>query len=201
MSDDEATDQTGDADRPQDPTTTGFRPLGDELVHHGYVIDLVKARFATPDGSVMERDVVRHPGAVSVVPLWDDGSVTLVSQFRAPFGREMIEIPAGLRDVADETLEECGRRELREEVGILADELAQLVVFNNSVGFTDEEGTIFLATGLHPGERDAMGVEERHMEILRVPLADALAMIGDQRITDAKTIIGLTLAAGRSEDR
>lgn len=190
------------ADDSSDPATApGFRSLGDEVIHRGYVITLVNARFSAPDGSTIERDVVRHPGAVSVVPLWDDGTVTLVSQFRAPFGREMIEIPAGLRDVDGESLEGCARRELREEVGIHASELERLAVFNNSVGFTDEEGTVFLATGLESGEREAIGVEERHMGVLRVPLSEALAMIGDQRITDAKTIIGLTLTAGRGDHR
>lgn len=179
----------------------GFESLGDEVVHDGYVITVTKARFRAPDGSIIERDVVRHPGAVSVVPLWEDGSVTLVSQFRAPFGRDMIEIPAGMRDVEGEDLEECAVRELKEEVGITADHLERLAVFNNSVGFTDEEGTVFLATGLSEGEREAVGVEEHHMGVMRVPLTEALEMIADQRITDAKTIIGLTLAAGRANGR
>lgn len=178
-----------------------FESLGDQTVHQGHVITLVNSRFRAPDGTVIERDVVRHPGAVSVVPLWDNGDITLVSQFRAPFGRNMVEIPAGMRDVAGETPEACAHRELKEEIGVVADHMERLVVFNNSVGFTDEQGTIFLATGLHAGEREAYGVEELHMTSMRVPLTEALAMIENQMITDAKTIIGLTLTAGRVDRR
>lgn len=176
-------------------TEPGFDALGDDVIHRGYVITVVNSRFRAPDGTIIERDVVRHPGAVSVVPLWDDGDVTLVSQFRAPFGTHMIEIPAGLRDVDGETPEACARRELKEEVGLTADHMERLAVFNNSVGFTDEMGIVFLATGLRSGEREAIGVEEHDMGVIRVPLREALVMIDDQRITDAKTIIGLTFAA------
>lgn len=174
-----------------------FERLDEDVVHRGHVITVVRSRFLAPDGSVIERDVVRHPGAVSVVPLWDNHDVTLVSQFRAPLGHYVIEIPAGMRDVDGEPAETCALRELKEEIGVVADRLDRLAVFNNSVGFTDEEGTVFLATGLHDGDPDLKGVEEEHMVAMRVPLAEALAMIDDQRITDAKTIIGLTLTARR----
>ena len=105
----------------------GFRKLGEELIHHGWVIDLYRERFEAPDGTIMERDVVRHPGAVSVVPVLDDGTVVLVRQFRAPLGREMLEIPAGKLDVEGEDLEAAARRELAEEVGFEAGSLELLV--------------------------------------------------------------------------
>lgn len=179
-----------------DPTGE-FENLGDQLIHEGYIISLNRSTFRAPDGTLFERDVVRHPGAVSVVPVFDNGDVVLVSQFRAPLARLMIEIPAGKRDVDGEAPETCALRELKEEVGLDATSLEKLVVFHNSVGFSDEEGIIYLATGLTEGDKDVDGVEERFMTSMRVPLDEALAMIDRQEITDAKTVLGLTLAANR----
>jgi len=169
----------------------GFRHLGDEVVHTGHVITLHTSTFEGPDGATFERDVVRHPGAVSVVPLLDDGTVVLVRQYRAALDRWMLEIPAGKRDVEGEPPEETARRELVEEVGLVAAHLRPLVVFHNSVGFSDEESHVFLGTGLTEVPNDLQGIEEEHMEVVRVPLADVSAMIAAQEITDGKTVIGM----------
>jgi ADP-ribose pyrophosphatase len=168
-----------------------FEAVGEELLHSGHVIDLYRCRFRAPDGTEIDRDVVRHPGAVSVVPLHDDGRVVLVRQFRAPLGRELIEIPAGKRDVAGEPPEVTARRELVEEVGLEAGRLEHLATFHNSVGFSDEESHVFLGTDLRPVAHDRQGVEEEHMEVLEVHLEDVAAMIAAGEITDAKTVIGL----------
>jgi 8-oxo-dGTP pyrophosphatase MutT (NUDIX family) len=178
----------------------GFTHLGDEPLFEGHVISLYRARFRGPDGGEFEREVVRHPGAVSVVPLTDDGRVVLVRQFRAPLDRFLLEIPAGKRDVAGEPPEETARRELAEEVGLVATRLTPLVVFHNSVGFCDEESHVFLGTGLVETERDLQGVEEEHMDEVRVPLADTPAMIASGQITDGKTVIGLLLALRAVEE-
>ncbi|MGI9577554.1 MAG: NUDIX domain-containing protein [Microthrixaceae bacterium] len=172
----------------------GFRKLDEELLHSGYVIDLYRDRFEAPDGSVIERDVVRHPGAVAVVPLLDDGNVVLVRQFRAPLGREMLEIPAGKLDVEGESLEVAAGRELTEEVGLVAGSMEMLVRFHNSVGFCDEESHVFLATELTETEMDRQGVEETHMTEVRLPLSESPAAIASGEITDAKTVLGLMAA-------
>lgn len=174
-----------------------FRHLGDEVLHRGHVITLQLSRFTAPDGTEFEREVVRHPGAVSVVPLHDDGSVVLVRQFRAPLGRSVLEIPAGKRDVAGEPPEETARRELVEEIGLEPSKLELLARFHNSVGFCDEESHVFLGTGLREAERDRQGVEESFLEEVRLPLEEAVSMISGGEITDAKTVIGLTAAFGR----
>jgi len=168
-----------------------FEHLSDETIHRGYVIDLVKSSFRAPDGSTIERDVVRHPGAVSVVPLLETEEVVLVSQFRAPLQRTLIEIPAGKRDVAGEEPALTAQRELAEEVGLQANSLTKLLVFHNSVGFSDEESHVYLGQDLSEVPSDRQGVEEENMEILRVPLDEAISMVYSGEITDGKTVIGL----------
>ncbi len=170
-----------------------FTHVGDELLHSGHVIDLQRATFRAPDGTLIERDVVNHPGAVSVVPLLDSGEVVLVRQFRAPLQREMLEIPAGKRDVQGEPPEVTAGRELEEEVGLRPSHLEKLAVFHNSVGFSDEESHVYLGTGLSEVDSDRQGPEEEAMEVLRVPLGDVRRMISAGEITDAKTVIGLML--------
>lgn len=174
---------------------SGFRHLGDRDVHQGYVWKVVVAGFEAPDGSRFERDIVRSPGAVGIVPLAFDAegqpSVVLMSQYRPPYEREVIEIPAGMRDVPGEPLEDTARRELAEEVGLEAADLVHLVDIFPSPGMTDSVTSIFLATGCEPVERDLQGPEEEHSSILHVPLAEALAMIDRGEINDAKSVAGL----------
>lgn len=169
----------------------GFEHLSDELIHSGHVIDLHKSMFRSPSGDLIERDVVHHPGAVSVVPLLDSGEVVLVSQFRAPLRRNLLEIPAGKRDVVGEPPEATAERELVEEVGLSAGKLEKLALFHNSVGFSDEESHVFLATDLKGVESDRKGAEEEHMDVIRVPLGEIPGMLQRAEITDAKTMIGL----------
>jgi len=171
-----------------------FRHLGDDLVHRGHVISLYRSSFEAPDGTRFERDVVRHPGAVAVVPVDADGDVVLVRQYRAPLDRFLLEIPAGKRDVAGEAPEVTAARELAEEVGLAAGELRLLATFHNSVGFSDEESLVYLGTGLRPAPMDRQGVEEEHLQVVRFPLAEAPERIAAGEVTDAKTVIGLTFA-------
>jgi ADP-ribose pyrophosphatase len=175
----------------------GFRRIAEEVLHEGHVISLAVGTFEAPDGTRFTREVVHHPGAVSVVPLHDDGTVTVVRQYRAALDDHLIEIPAGKCDVAGEAPELTAERELAEEVGLRAENLVLLAEFVNSPGFCDEHSWVFLATGLTEIGTDLQGVEEQHMSIERVALADVPAMIGDRRLLDAKTIIGLTLALRR----
>ena len=170
---------------------TGFRPLREEIVFEGWVLKVAKATFAGPDGQEFERDIVHHPGAVAAVPL-DGDDIVLVRQYRPALNTVMIEIPAGIRDVAGEPLEQTARRELIEEVGLAAGSMELLTTVHNSVGFCDESITIFLATGLTSVERDLTdSPEEKEMETLRVPLLEAEKMIERGEITDAKTMIGV----------
>jgi 8-oxo-dGTP pyrophosphatase MutT (NUDIX family) len=174
-----------------------FRKDSERPIYEGRKIALAMGSFVAPDGERFEREILHHPGAVSVVPLDEDGTVLLVRQYRAPLDADLLEIPAGLRDVAGEPLEVTANRELAEEVGRTAAQLELLAQFHNSAGFTDECSFVFLGTGLTVAEQDLQGVEERHLTIERLPLDDAPALIARGEITDAKTIIGLSLTLRR----
>jgi ADP-ribose pyrophosphatase len=139
--------------------------------------------------------VVHHPGAVSVVPVIDDGAaVLLVRQYRAAVDRELLELPAGKRDVDGEAPEVTAGRELEEEVGQRAGRLEKLAEFLNSPGFSDEHSFVYLGLDLEPCASSLQGVEEEHMTVERVPLHQVPELIASGAIEDAKTIIGLCLA-------
>ena len=171
----------------------GFHKVGERLLQQGAVVSMHEVQLRSPDGEPMDRDVVRHPGAVSVVPLHDDQTVTLVRQFRTPLERYVLEVPAGKRDVADEPPIQTARRELAEEVGFEALEFVKLIELDHSPGFCDEINHIFVATGITEGDARVDGPEESHMTTHRVPLDDALSMIALGEISDAKTVVGLLL--------
>jgi ADP-ribose pyrophosphatase len=174
-----------------------FRVVGERPVALGLRISMAVADIEGPDGERHERDIVHHPGAVGVVPLHDDGTVTLVCQYRAALDAMVWEVPAGLRDVDGEPTSLTAARELAEEAGLAATTYERLLTFHNSPGFSDEALEVYLATGLSEVDDDRQGPEEQHMVVRRVPLAEALAMVDDGRITDAKTIIGLLVTARR----
>ena len=174
-----------------------FTHVRDDLIHQGQVVAMFDGYFLDPDGEQLRRDVVRHPGAVSVVAVDDEQHVFLVRQYRAPIDAESWEIPAGKKDIVGEEPVVCAARELREEVGMVASTMEPLVDLHHSPGFCDEFQNIFIATGLTEVGTEVDGVEEAHMLVARVPLAEAVGYALDGTITDAKTIIGLLAAARR----
>jgi 8-oxo-dGTP pyrophosphatase MutT (NUDIX family) len=182
-------------------TSAQFRPLGEREIHRGRIWHVAVGSFEGPDGTTFERDVVHSPGAVGIVPVLFDPegtpAVVLVRQYRPALDAELVEIPAGMRDVDGEPPEETARRELGEEVGFAPGRLDLLTVFHNSAGMTDATTHVFLATDLTPVAAEAQGPEEEAMVVLHVPLADALADVVRGRITDAKTVIGLLLTERR----
>jgi 8-oxo-dGTP pyrophosphatase MutT (NUDIX family) len=178
-----------------------FTKLDERSIYEGAVISVAVGRFAGPDGDPFERDVVHHPGAVSAVPLLADGTVVLIRQYRAALDEDLLEIPAGKRDVAGEEPGVTAARELEEEIGMRPGRLELLAEFYNSPGFSDEHSYVFLAEDLVETATDLQGIEEEHLVVERVPLADIPAMIADGRLRDAKTIIGLTLAMRALDER
>jgi 8-oxo-dGTP pyrophosphatase MutT (NUDIX family) len=170
-----------------------FTKRGEREVWSGAVISVVQGTFVSPSGATFERDMVHHPGAVAVVPV-DGDEVVLVRQYRAAVDLEILEIPAGKRDVAGEAPELTAHRELAEEVGLTAGRLVKLAEFYNSIGFSDELSHVFLGTELSPVPDDRQGEEEEHMTVERIRLDDVPALVAAGELVDAKTVIGLLMA-------
>jgi ADP-ribose pyrophosphatase len=177
------------------PSPDGFRKVGEEQRFDGSLIRVVTATFEDSEGRRFQRDVVHHPGAVVVVPVTPSGTVIMVRQFRAAIEAELLELPAGKRDVDGEDPKETAARELAEEVGIRASNLELLARFYNSPGFTDELSWLYMATGLDDVPHDRQGFEEQQMSVEEIPLDSAPELIRSGKIMDAKSIIGLSLAA------
>lgn len=176
--------------------TENFSVAGQKVIHEGAVVTFFVAEIESADGERFDRDLVRHPGAVAVVPM-DGNDVLLVQQYRAALDGDLIEIPAGKRDVAGEPPIETAHRELEEEVGMKAGSMVPLINVHHSPGFCDEYGHVFLATDLVAVPQRREGPEEQVMTIHRVSLAEAVEMCMDGRITDAKTVAALLATAHR----
>ena len=141
-----------------------------------------------------QREVVHHGGSAVIVPVFDDGTVALVRQYRHPTVRYLLEVPAGT--LADgERPEHGAERELQEELGIVAGRMEKLTEFFVSPGFCEEKMWVYLATELVQGTQRLE--EDEILDVVRLPISEALEMITSGEIQDAKTIIGLMLAAPR----
>jgi len=141
-----------------------------------------------------QREVVHHPGSAVIIPVFEDATVALVKQYRHPAVRYLLEAPAGTL-LRGENPEAGAARELEEELGCVAGKLEKLTEFFVSPGFCEEKMWLYLATELT--ETQQRLEEDEIVEIVRLPMSDALEMITDGEIEDAKTIIGLMLAAPR----
>ena len=159
-----------------------------EEVFSGKLLRVRRDQVRLPDGSDSVREYVRHPGAVVMVALFEDGRVLLERQFRYPHGRDFIELPAGKLEPGEPHLE-TAKRELLEETGYVAADWRRLGVLHPSVGYTDEAIELFLAKGLT--KQEARLDDGEFLEVLEVPFAEAIAMVRDGRITDAKSVAGL----------
>ena len=179
---------------------TAFRVVESTARGRAGFLELVELRVEAPDGEAITRAVVRHPGAVVVVPVEGDVAI-LVRQWRAAPARSLLEAPAGKRDVASEEPEATAARELEEEIGRRPGRLTKLAEFFNSPGFTDEYTHLYCATELTATERRSVSAEEREMAIEWVRLDDVPALIAARELVDAKTIIGLLLARQLLADR
>jgi ADP-ribose pyrophosphatase len=166
------------------------------LVHHGRYLDVRVDAIQRADGSTGTRDVVKHPGAIAVLALDDDARLLLVRQWRIPAGRAMLEIPAGTLDVHEGVTEDAdiaARRELEEETGSRASSWRRLASFWTAPGFATELMHLYLATGLesvHGDDRLAPDEDER-LELSRFTIDEALALVVEGEIVDAKSMLGI----------
>ncbi len=146
------------------------------------------------DGRTATREIIEHDPVVAMVPVEADGTVVLIRQFRLATGGVMLEIPAGIVDPGEDAVT-AAQRELREETGLRATKLTQIGEFFASPGFLTELMTIFLAEGLEPAPLDAD--EDEDIVIRRVSLDEAVRLVEDGQIKDAKSVAGILLAARR----
>jgi len=161
------------------------------LLFEGLVVDLEQFDVEIGNKGWHTFQVVRHPGGVAVLPLHDDGTVTLIRQLRPAVNAHLLELPAG-RLAPGEEPSACGLRELQEETGLSAARLMPLGFLHTSPGVFDEVIHLFAATGLSQGEATPEAYEE--IETVRIPLAEAMQMARDGRISDGKTIAALLRA-------
>ena len=159
-----------------------------DLVYDGALLKVRRDTVRLPDGSEGTREYIRHPGAVAIVALFEDGRVLLERQFRYPHRREFIEIPAGKLDPGEPPLD-TAKRELVEETGYLAAQWTRLGVIHTAIAYTDEAIELFVARKLSKVERKLDQGE--FLEVLEVPLEEALTLVRDGRITDSKSVAGL----------
>jgi 8-oxo-dGTP pyrophosphatase MutT (NUDIX family) len=165
----------------------GFERIGGEEIWQGGIAGVRVDRFRHDDGEEVAREIVTHPGAVTVLP-FDGDSIWLVRQPREPVGEQvLLELPAGKIDHPEEDLEATARRELAEEIGKGARSWRHLVSFYNSPGLLSEINHLFLAEDLYDASQDS-GEDER-IEIVQLPVAELDETIAS--LKDAKTLIGL----------
>lgn len=162
--------------------------LEGEQVFSGRLLKVRRDRVRLPDGKETVREYIRHPGAAVILALLDGDRVVMVRQFRYALGREFIELPAGKLDPG-ESHEATAKRELLEETGYVATEWRRLGIIHNAIGYSDEGIEIWLARRLQ--QRAPQLADGEFLEAFTLPLADALEMVRDGRITDAKTVAGL----------
>jgi len=166
------------------------------IVFNGIVVNIEQMEVKIGDKGWHPYQIVRHPGGVGILPLHEDGTVTLIRQLRPATGGFTLEIPAGRLCTGEQPIL-CGNRELLEETGLTATALTSLGFIHSSPGFLDEVIHLFLATGLSQGKAQPEDYED--IEAVRLPMEEALEMALDGRITDGKTIAALYRAKGRDK--
>jgi ADP-ribose pyrophosphatase len=162
--------------------------LDSEIVYEGSFIQVVKDKVRLPDGSTSTREHIKHPGAVAVLAILDNGNLVMERQFRYPPQREFIELPAGKIDHGEDILI-TAQRELLEETGYVASEWTHLSTMWPCIGYADERMEYFLARGLtHQGSQLDDG---EFLEVFELSPADAMQWIKLGKINDSKTVLGL----------
>jgi ADP-ribose pyrophosphatase len=169
--------------------------VGSDTKYSGKLITVRVDDVRMSDGTVAEREVISHPGAVGIVALDDEGKIVLVNQYRPAVGARLDELPAGLLDVAGEPALDTAKRELAEETGLAADEWNVLVDLHTSPGFADEAVRIYLARGLAPISHDFEAEhEELTLAVFREPLAEAVRRVLVGGITNSTAVAGILAA-------
>ena len=167
------------------------KTVSSKKIYSGKVINMRVDTVELPNGNLAERELVEHPGGVGIVAVDGNGNVLLVEQFRKPYEKNIIEIPAGKLEKGED-VSECGMRELEEETGYVANKFEFLGECYPSVGYTDEVIRLFLATELVKKEQNLD--DDEFLSVIRIPVREMLQKIMDNEVKDAKTAIGILKA-------
>jgi ADP-ribose pyrophosphatase len=168
-----------------------FELLKEQTLFSGRIFDLVQAHFRLPNGREQTFDLVKHHGAVVLVPVDQQGNILFVSQFRIGAGKELLELPAGLLEEG-ELPEQSAMREIREETGMASEKLTRLGEFFMVPGYSTEKMQVYLATGLT--ESSLPTDEDEFLELVAIPIIEVYQMAYEGKIFDGKTLAALLMA-------
>ncbi len=168
-----------------------FKVLNSETIHQGRVFTLLRDEILYPDGRKSHFEILRHGGAVAMLPINVDGDILFVKQYRHAVGKELLELPAGRLEDGEDP-EECAARELKEEIAFSPGKLQLLGKFLVAPGYSDELISLYLATDLTPASLPQD--EDEAIEIVTMSSSEALERINLGEISDAKSILGILLA-------
>lgn len=162
-------------------------------IFDGRILHVMNNTVILPNGNESTREIIRHIGAVCVIPVTDDGKAIVERQFRYPINEVITEIPAGKLDSSEEDRLEAAKRELREETGYSADKWVDMGIYYPAAAYSDERITMYLATGLHKGAQELD--DDEFLNVAEVPLTDLVKDVMDGVITDGKTQVAVLKAA------
>lgn len=174
-------------------------PIRSEAVYDGVLLHVRRDMVRLPDGGESVREWIEHPGASAVLPLFEDGSVLLIRQFRYPPRQEFLEVPAGKFDRPEEDPLDLAKREMAEEVGLVAERWTQLGTTHPCIGYSNEVIHLFLAEGLTEIEADVD--EDEFVDPVRMSLADAVELARTGQVLDSKSALTLLLAQAELDRR
>jgi ADP-ribose pyrophosphatase len=172
----------------------GFELLGEEIVYRGKVFNLARTRFRLENGKVLTYDLVKHQGAVVVIPIDEQGNIIFVRQFRIGAEQSLLELPAGLLEEGEQA-GACAMREVQEETGMAPGVLERLGEFYMVPGYSTEKLQVFLATRLY--ESSLPMDEDEFIEREPIPVSEAYRMASEGRLLDGKTLAALFLAQAK----
>lgn len=164
--------------------------ISSETIYEGRIIDVKKDQVRLPNGKNGTRELVKHPGAVGIIPITADDRLIVVEQYRKPLERSIVEIPAGKLEPGEEPVV-TAVRELEEETGYGANDFTYLQTIATSPGFADEVIHLYIAKDLYKIEQPASPDEDEFVELMDISLEEAEEMMQDGRIYDAKTVIAV----------
>lgn len=168
------------------------KTIESNLKFKGCILEVYQDTVMLENEKTAARDVIRHPGGVCIVALTENNEVYFVKQYRYPHKKALLEIPAGKLEWGENHFE-CGKRELREETGFTADEFTYLGCLFPTPAYDTEVIHMYLAKGLHKAEQDLD--DDEFLEVMTIPLDEAVKMVMNNEIEDAKTQLALLKAS------